>query len=84
MTRFFLAFALFTASVTGTAAHAQEEGPTPTQALVSFDPLHDEGVAFYRLLLSANVAARRVWHVRSSLWSGCTPPASARASRSCR
>jgi hypothetical protein len=37
MTRFFLAFALFTASVTGTAAHAQEEGPTPTQALVSFD-----------------------------------------------
>jgi hypothetical protein len=37
MTRLFLALALFTAGVTGTAAHAQEEGPTPTQALVSFD-----------------------------------------------
>jgi hypothetical protein len=37
MTRFVLALALLTASVTGTAAHAQEEGPTPTQALVAFD-----------------------------------------------
>jgi hypothetical protein len=37
MTRYFLALALLTASVTGTAVHAQEEGPTPTQALVSFD-----------------------------------------------
>jgi hypothetical protein len=37
MTRFVLALALLTASTTGTTAHAQEEGPTPTQALVSFD-----------------------------------------------
>lgn len=37
MTRFFLALALLTAGTTGIIAHAQEEGPTPTQALVSFD-----------------------------------------------
>jgi hypothetical protein len=37
MTRYALALALLTASVTGTAVHAQQEGPTPTQALVSFD-----------------------------------------------
>jgi hypothetical protein len=39
MNRYVLAFALLTASatVTATAAHAQQEGPTPTQALVSFD-----------------------------------------------
>jgi hypothetical protein len=37
MTRFVLALALLTASITGTAAHAQEEGPTPTQALVAFE-----------------------------------------------
>jgi hypothetical protein len=37
MTRSFLALALLAASVTGVAARAQEEGPTPTQALVAFD-----------------------------------------------
>jgi hypothetical protein len=37
MNRYFLALALFTASITGTVAHAQDEGPTQTQALVSFD-----------------------------------------------
>jgi hypothetical protein len=37
MTRYLLALALLSTSVTGTAAHAQQEGPTPTQALVAFD-----------------------------------------------
>jgi hypothetical protein len=37
MTRYFLALALLTASVSGTTAHAQQEGPTPTQALIAFD-----------------------------------------------
>jgi hypothetical protein len=37
MTRYVLAFALLTASLTGPAARAQDEGPTPTQALITFD-----------------------------------------------
>src|ERR1700722_4034463 len=37
MTRFVFALALLIASTTGTTAHAQEEGPTPTQALVAFE-----------------------------------------------
>jgi hypothetical protein len=37
MTRFVLALALLTATASVTAAHAQEEGPTPTQAMVAFD-----------------------------------------------
>jgi hypothetical protein len=37
MTRYALALALFAMTTTGTALHAQQEGPTNTQALVSFD-----------------------------------------------
>jgi hypothetical protein len=37
MNRYFLALALLTAGITGTTVHAQDEGPTQTQALVAFD-----------------------------------------------
>jgi hypothetical protein len=37
MTRYILSLALLATTATGIAAHAQQEGPTPTQALISFD-----------------------------------------------
>jgi hypothetical protein len=37
MTRYVLSLAFLAATATGVAAYAQQEGPTPTQALVSFD-----------------------------------------------
>jgi hypothetical protein len=37
MNRYFLALALLTAGITGTTVHAQDEGPTQTQALIAFD-----------------------------------------------
>jgi hypothetical protein len=37
MNRYILSLALFATTATGIAAHAQQEGPTPTQALITFD-----------------------------------------------
>jgi len=37
MNRYFLALALLAVGITGTTVHAQDEGPTQTQALVAFD-----------------------------------------------
>jgi hypothetical protein len=37
MNRYILSLALLATTATGITAHAQQEGPTPTQALISFD-----------------------------------------------
>jgi hypothetical protein len=41
MTRYILSLALLATTATGIAAHAQQEGPIPTQALVTFDSKAD-------------------------------------------